>query len=158
MNGELDSWLNQPISPRGFSLCFALVPPAHLIAPLPEFPELSHSDSGLAFRSVIQGYTYRRGVSTVTKTKASAAMFLLLGLLGLVVACALFPTIDVTGAWTGLLAWAEGDPLAGFTSPITLVLVQEEKIITGEIQLAGGSTSFTLTINSGKAQGQSFTI
>jgi len=94
----------------------------------------------------------------VTKTKASAAVFLLIGLLGLLVACALFPTIDVTGTWTGLLTWAEGDPLAGFTSPITLVLVQEEKTITGEVQLASGSTSFTLTITSGKAQGQSFTI
>jgi len=94
----------------------------------------------------------------VTKTKATAVVFLLFGLLGSVVACALFPTIDVTGTWTGLLTWAEGDPLAGFTSPITLVLVQEEKTITGEIQLAGGSTSFTLTIDSGKAQGQSFTI
>jgi len=94
----------------------------------------------------------------VTNTKASAVVFLLFGVLGLVVACALFPTIDVTGTWTGLLTWAEGDPLAGFTSPITLVLVQEEKTIAGEIQLAGGSTSFTLTINSGKAQGQSFTI
>jgi len=97
-------------------------------------------------------------VSTVMKTKASATVFLLIGVLGFAVACALFPTIDVTGTWTGLLTWAEGDPLAGFTSPITLVLVQEEKTITGEIQLAGGSTSFTLTIDSGKAQGQSFTI
>jgi len=94
----------------------------------------------------------------VTKTKASAALFLLLGVLGFAVACALFPTIEVTGTWTGRLTWAEGDPLAGFTSPITLVLMQEEKTITGEIQLAGGSTFFTLTINSGKAQGQSFTI
>lgn len=97
-------------------------------------------------------------MSTVTKTKALVTVFLLIGVLGSVVACALFPTIDVTGTWTGLLTWAEGDPLAGFTSPITLVLVQEEKTITGEIQLVGGSTSFTLTINSGKAQGQSFTI
>jgi len=90
--------------------------------------------------------------------KASAVVFLLFGILSSVVACALFPTIDVTGTWMGLLTWAEGDPLAGFTSPITLVLVQEEKTISGEIQLAGGSTSFTLTITSGQAQGQSFTI
>jgi len=94
----------------------------------------------------------------VTKTKASVVVLLLFGLMGSVVACALFPTIDVTGTWTGLLTWAEGDPLAGFTSPITLVLVQEEKTITGEVQLASGSTFFTLTIDSGKAQGQSFTI
>jgi len=94
----------------------------------------------------------------VTKTKVSAVVFLLIGVLGFLVACALFPTIDVTGTWTGLLTWAEGDPLAGFTSPITLVLVQEDKTITGEIQLAGGSTFFTLTIDSGRAQGQSFTI
>jgi len=94
----------------------------------------------------------------VSKTKASAVVLLLLGVLGFLVACTLFPTIDVSGTWTGLLTWAEGDPLAGFTSPITLVLVQEEKTITGEVQLAGGSTYFTLTITSGKAQGQSFTI
>lgn len=95
----------------------------------------------------------------MTKTKASAVVLLLFGILSSVVACALFPTIDVTGTWTGLLTWAEGDPLAGFTSPITLVLVQEEKAITGEVQLAaGGAASFTLTITSGSAQGQSFTI
>jgi len=94
----------------------------------------------------------------VTKTKASVVVFLLFGVLVFAVACALFPTIDVTGTWTGLLTWAEGDPLAGFTSPITLILVQEGKTITGEVQLASGSTYFTLTITSGKAQGQSFTI
>jgi len=90
--------------------------------------------------------------------KTSAVVVLLFGILSSVVACALFPTIDVTGTWTGLLTWAEGDPLAGFTSPITLVLVQEEKTITGEVQLASGLTYFTLTIDSGKAQGESFTI
>ena len=95
----------------------------------------------------------------MTKTKVSAVAVLLFGILSSVVACALFPTIDVTGTWTGLLTWAEGDPLAGFTSPITLVLVQEEKTITGEVQLAaGGAGFFTLTITSGSAQGQSFTI
>jgi len=94
----------------------------------------------------------------VTKTKALVVVVLLFGILSSVVACALFPTIDVTGTWTGLLTWAEGDPLAGFTSPITLVLVQEKKTITGEVQLASGLTYFSLTITSGKAQGQSFTI
>ena len=67
--------------------------------------------------------------------------------------------IDVSGTWTGLITWAEGDRYAGMTTPISLFLVQDKKTVTGEVELMGpGSTPFTLLINSGYIRGNPISI
>ena len=67
--------------------------------------------------------------------------------------------IDVSGGWTGFMTWAEGDPNAGFTTPITLELIQEGQTVSGEIGLMGpGSNPFALSITSGNVRGHSVSI
>ena len=73
--------------------------------------------------------------------------------------CLQMTPIDVSGTWTGLITWAESDPLAGMTTPISLFLLQEKKTVTGEVELMGpGSTPFTLLINSGSVRAHSISI
>ncbi|MCK4681693.1 hypothetical protein KAT59_01540, partial [Candidatus Bipolaricaulota bacterium] len=67
--------------------------------------------------------------------------------------------IDVSGGWTGFMTWAEGDPNAGFTTPITLDLAQEGQTVSGEVGLMGpGSNPFALSITSGNVRGHSVSI
>jgi len=67
--------------------------------------------------------------------------------------------IDVSGGWTGFMTWAEGDPNAGFTTPITLALVQEGQTVSGAVGLMGpGSNPFSLSITSGSVRGHSVSI
>jgi len=67
--------------------------------------------------------------------------------------------IDVSGDWTGLMTWAEGDPNAGFTTPITLELTQEGQTVSGAVGLMGpGSNPFSLSITSGNVRGHSVSI
>ncbi len=67
--------------------------------------------------------------------------------------------IDVSGGWTGFMTWAEGDPNAGFTTPITLALVQEGQAVSGTVGLMGpGSNPFSLSITSGRVRGHSVSI
>ena len=68
--------------------------------------------------------------------------------------------IYVAGTWSGSITWTSG-PASGFTSPITLTLVQEEKKtqITGEIGLMGpGSKPFSIPITEGTAGNGTFNI
>ena len=67
--------------------------------------------------------------------------------------------IDVSGGWTGFMTWAEGDPNAGFTTPITLELTQEGQTVSGAVGLMGpGSNPFSLSITSGSVRGHSVSI
>ncbi len=67
--------------------------------------------------------------------------------------------IDVSGGWTGFMTWAERDPNAGFTTPITLNLVQEGQTVSGAVGLMGpGSSPFSLSITSGSVRGHSVSI
>ena len=67
--------------------------------------------------------------------------------------------IDVSGGWTGFMTWAEGDPNAGFTTPIRLELAQEGQTVGGEVGLMGpGSNPFALSITSGSVRGHSVSI
>ena len=83
----------------------------------------------------------------------------LVGALGLA-GCFGLALVNVAGTWSGFITWASG-PATGFTSPITLTLVQEEKDtqITGEIGLMGpGSKPFSIPITEGTAGSGTFTI
>ena len=68
--------------------------------------------------------------------------------------------IYVAGTWSGSITWTSG-PADGFTSPITLTFVQQEKEtqITGDIGLMGpGSQPFSISITSGTAGNGTFTV
>jgi hypothetical protein len=84
----------------------------------------------------------------------------LVGVLGLAVFLLAGCTkpIDVSGTWTGLLTWGEGDPLEGLTTPIRLTLVQEKAALSGEVGLEAGRNPFSLTITRGEVSGNSVKI
>jgi hypothetical protein len=67
--------------------------------------------------------------------------------------CSFFSSpIDVSGLWVGNILWTDG-PGAGFTSPITLDLVHEDRDLSGTVTLVGpGSASFNLDISDGRAR------
>lgn len=94
--------------------------------------------------------TTKRLAAAIAATSLGMGLLLLLGCFA--------PPVDVAGTWAGLITWAEGEPLEGLTTPITLVLVQDEATLTGEVRLMAGQTSFALAITQGKVTGNSFTI
>jgi len=67
--------------------------------------------------------------------------------------CLFSPPIDISGRWDGWITWTDG-PAAGFTSPITLALLHENRAVSGTITLIGpGSQPFDLPITQGSASG-----
>ncbi len=85
-----------------------------------------------------------------------AVLVSILGLAG----CFGLTLVNVAGTWSGFITWTSGSA-TGFTSPMTLTLVQEEKDtqITGEIGLMGpGSKLFSIPITEGTAGNGTFTI
>jgi len=66
--------------------------------------------------------------------------------------------IDLTGTWAGTLEWTDG-PSTGFTSPISLDIVHEDRNVSGTVTLVGpGSEPFVLTISSGRTGARSITL
>jgi hypothetical protein len=66
--------------------------------------------------------------------------------------CMFSATIDVTGHWAGTLQYTTG-PAAGFTYPIALDLIYDNRDLTGTITLVShGTNTFELPINSGQAR------
>jgi len=101
-----------------------------------------------------------KGGSNMKRTRSVIVVVAVLaGMLGLT-GCFAFAPVDVAGTWSGSITWTSG-PATGFTSPITLTLVQEEKEtqITGEIGLMGPSSKpFSIPIDEGTAGNGTFTI
>lgn len=67
--------------------------------------------------------------------------------------CSFFssPT-DISGLWIGEITWTDG-PGTGFTSPLTLDLIHENRDLSGTATLVGpGSMSFDLGIANGYAR------
>ena len=94
------------------------------------------------------------------ETRRAVLAIVVLGASLSLAGCFGFTPVNVAGTWSGLLTWTSG-PATGFTSPITLSLVQEEKQtqITGEIGLMGpGSKPFSIPITDGTAGDGTFTI
>ncbi len=76
----------------------------------------------------------------------------------LLTSCFFAPPIDISGVWSGWITWTDG-PAAGFTSPITLDLVHEDRTLSGTITLIGpGSQPFDLPITQGTASRSSLFI
>jgi hypothetical protein len=73
--------------------------------------------------------------------------------------CSFFSSpINISGLWVGNIQWTDG-PGAGFTSPITLDLVHEDRDLSGAVTLAGpGSMSFDLNITDGRARTVSMSL
>lgn len=73
--------------------------------------------------------------------------------------CSFFSSpIDISGLWIGNIEWTDG-PGAGFTSPITLDLVHEDRDLSGTATLVGpGSASFNLDISDGYARTVSMSL
>lgn len=92
------------------------------------------------------------------RRKAIIARLLLLATFWLS-GCTFFSSpIDISGLWTGTIQWTDG-PGAGFTSPITLDLVHEDRDLSGTVTLVGpGSTSFDLEIEDGYARISSLSL
>jgi len=66
--------------------------------------------------------------------------------------------IDVSGVWQGQLLWT-GGPASGFTSPISLDLLQDDRQVYGTITLLGpGSLPFPIEISHGQTTGTSVHI
>lgn len=90
--------------------------------------------------------------------KALVARFLLLAAFWLSGCSFLSSPIDISGLWVGSIQWTDG-PGAGFTSPITLDLVHEDRDLSGTVTLVGpGSTSYDLEITDGKARTVSMSL
>jgi hypothetical protein len=69
--------------------------------------------------------------------------------------CLSIVRIDLTGTWAGSLLWTDG-PSAGFTSPISLDLVHENRDVSGTVTLTGpGSQPFDLPITDGRTSARS---
>jgi len=90
--------------------------------------------------------------------KAIIARLLLLVVFGLS-GCTFFSSpIDISGLWVGSIQWTDG-PAAGFTSPITLDLIHEDRDLSGTVTLVGPSSiSFGLTITDGRARTHSMSL
>ena len=90
--------------------------------------------------------------------KAIIARVLLLAVLWLS-GCTFFSSpIHISGLWIGNIEWTDG-PGAGFTSPITLDLVHEDRDLSGTVTLVGpGSVPFNLDITSGRARTVSMSL
>ena len=73
--------------------------------------------------------------------------------------CSFFSSpIDISGLWVGNIQWTDG-PGAGFTSPISLDLVHEDRDLSGTVTLVGpGSVSFNLGISDGYARAVSMSL
>ena len=94
---------------------------------------------------------------------AKRAHVIVIGIIFIVVfaiaGCIGVDPVDVSGGWTGFMTWAEGDPNAGCTTPITLDLAQEGQTVSGAVGLMGpGSNPFSLSITSGNVRGHSVSI
>jgi len=69
--------------------------------------------------------------------------------------CSSLVTVDVTGGWVANMTWTSG-PLAGFSQPFSLDLVQDEKDIAGTVTLVSHSTNtYTIDVTFGRASGSS---
>ena len=91
------------------------------------------------------------------QTKAILVRLILAGAIGLS-GCIALVHIDLTGIWEGELLWSSG-PSAGFTSPISINIVHENRDISGTVTLVGpGSEPFVLTISSGRTNARSIRI
>jgi hypothetical protein len=72
--------------------------------------------------------------------------------------CFALVRIDLTGGWEGSLLWISG-PSTGFSSPMSLAIVHQDRDVTGTITLMGpGSVPFVLTIDEGRTQGRTIQI
>ena len=72
--------------------------------------------------------------------------------------CMSFVNVDVTGEWAGTLTWIDG-PSSGFTSPISLALVHENRDVSGTVTLMGpGSQPFELAITDGRTNALSIRL
>jgi len=66
--------------------------------------------------------------------------------------CFLSPPINITGTWIGSMDWTSG-PATGFVQFITLVLVHEDRELTGAVTLPSHSSlSFEIPIVQGSAR------
>ena len=66
--------------------------------------------------------------------------------------CFFSTPINITGTWTGTMEWTSG-PMAGFTQPISFVLLHEGRDVTGTVMLPSpGGSSFDLPIVQGSAR------
>jgi len=67
--------------------------------------------------------------------------------------CTLLAPVDVAGTWVGELVWGPDDPMAGFSSSLSLTLQQSNVEISGTIGLAGpGATIILVPITTGRAR------
>lgn len=72
--------------------------------------------------------------------------------------CFALVRIDLTGTWQGDLLWTTG-PSSGFSSPVFLDIVHENRDVSGTVTLMGpGSQPFDLTISSGRTSARTIRI
>jgi hypothetical protein len=95
-------------------------------------------------------------VSKLQKTIVARALLLAVFWLS---GCSFFSSpINISGLWVGNIQWTDG-PGAGFTSPISLDLVHDDRDLSGTVTLAGpGSMSFDLDVTDGRARTVSMSL
>jgi len=90
--------------------------------------------------------------------KAIIARLLILAIFWLSGCTFISSPIDISGLWVGSIQWTTG-PGTGFTSPITLDLVHEDRDLSGTVTLVGpGSAAFDLDVTDGQARTVSMSI
>jgi len=65
--------------------------------------------------------------------------------------------VDATGTWTGTRVWQEGS-LEGISTPLTLVLTQEGRTVSGEVRVMAGQQAIPLPVIRGSVRGRGVLI
>ena len=85
-----------------------------------------------------------------------ATVVLAIGIFTLVIGCA--PELDVSGSWIGFVVFDQGDEFAGMSYTLSLFLIQEGTILSGQVGLGSVLVSFMVPITSGTLNANSLSI
>jgi len=67
-------------------------------------------------------------------------------------------TIDVSGTWTGIAVFDQGDEFAGMTYTLTLMLVQQGSDLSGHVGFGSVLVAFMVPIQDGSISGSIITV
>jgi len=80
-----------------------------------------------------------------------------IALLCLLCGCTAIVPIDLSGTWAGQISWLTG-PATGLSSPLSLNLAHENRIISGTVTLTSSQETFDITIDNGRSTGSTLII
>ncbi|MCK5827194.1 hypothetical protein KAH43_01615, partial [Candidatus Bipolaricaulota bacterium] len=94
---------------------------------------------------------------TFSSESRNAHVIAVLVVVLLLTGCAITPTPDVSGTWTGIVVFDQGDEFAGLSYTLTLMLVQQGSDLSGNAGF-GFMFSFMVPIQDGSISGSIISV